>query len=128
MTKILAIVSTLIIATAVYAGEYPDISIQGLKAAIAAKQVVLLDANGTDKWQEGHIPGAIDFATSKDKLASVLPKDKGALVVAYCGGPKCKAYQKAAAAVKELGYTNVKHLVAGISGWEKAGEKMDKGS
>ncbi|HVM63185.1 MAG TPA: hypothetical protein VMV72_20160 [Verrucomicrobiae bacterium] len=27
-----------------------------------------------------------------------------------------------------LGYTNIKHLPAGISGWVKAGEPTDKGS
>ena len=33
----------------------------------------------------------------------------------------------AANAAKSLGYTNVKHLVAGISGWKKAGEKTETG-
>ena len=31
----------------------------------------------------------------------------------------------AAKAAKELGYTNVKHLSAGISGWKDAGEKTE---
>ena len=47
-------------------------------------------------------------------------------MVAYCGGPKCGAYQAAAKAAKELGYKNVKHFSAGISGWKEAGEKTDK--
>lgn len=128
MKQLFALAATIFIAATVYAAEFPDISIKDLKAAIESKSVVLLDANGTEKWQEGHIPGAIDFTASKEKLASVLPQDKNALVVAYCGGPKCKAYQKAAAAAKELGYTNIKHLSAGISGWTKAGEKTEKGS
>jgi rhodanese-related sulfurtransferase len=52
-----------------------------------------------------------------------LPADKNALVVAYCGGPSCNAYTAAAKKAKALGYTNVKHLSAGISGWKAAGEK-----
>ncbi|MFZ2643029.1 MAG: rhodanese-like domain-containing protein, partial [Verrucomicrobiia bacterium] len=76
---------------------------------------------------EGHIPGAINFSSTKGKLAKLLPKDKSALVVAYCGGPSCGAYAAAASAAKSLGYTNVKHLSAGISGWMKAGEKTEKG-
>jgi rhodanese-related sulfurtransferase len=111
-----------------YAGQYPAITIPELKTAISAKTVVLLDANGTDKWTKGHIPGAIDFSAAQDKLASVLPKDKSALVVAYCGGPKCRAYEAAAKAAEKLGYTNVKHLTAGISGWNEAGEKTESGS
>ena len=53
--------------------------------------------------------------------------DKKALIVAYCGGPRCNAYTAAANAAKELGYTNVKHLSAGISGWKAAGEKTEAG-
>jgi len=55
-----------------------------------------------------------------------LPADKAALVVAYCGGPKCMAYQAGADAAMKLGYTNVKHFPGGISGWKKAGEKCEK--
>ena len=106
----------------------PEITIPELKSAISAKQVVLLDANGTETWSKGHIPGAIDFTAAKDNLANVLPKDKNALVVAYCGGPKCQAYQAAAKAAEKLGYKNVKHLTAGISGWQEAGEKTEPGS
>lgn len=116
------------LAISVYAAQYPEITIPELKTAISAKTVVLLDANGTDKWSKGHIPGAVDFTAAQDKLAGVLPKDKSALVVAYCGGPKCRAYEAAAKAAQKLGYTNVKHLTAGISGWQDAGEKTESGS
>ncbi len=127
MKKLIAFATTLAIAAGAYAAEFPDITIADLKAAIEAKKVVVIDVNGEESWKEGHIPGAVYYPEVKDKLASVLPKEKDALVVAYCGGPKCKAYQKAAKAAKELGYTNVKHLSAGISGWKAAGEKTEKG-
>ena len=126
MKKLVAFGAAAFLAAAVYAAQVPDISISDLKSAIAAKKVTLIDVNGSDSWKKGHIPGAIDFSASKDKLASALPKDKGALVVAYCGGPRCQAYQAAAKAAEKLGYTNVKHLVAGISGWQDAGAKMEK--
>ena len=106
---------------------YPDVSIKDLKTAIDKKQVTVIDANGTDSWKDGHIPGAIDFESNAEKLDKVLPKDKDALIVAYCGGPQCMAYQAAAKKAKALGYTNVKHLSAGISGWKGAGEKVEKG-
>jgi len=126
MKKILTLCAIALFAGSVYAGHYPDITINDLKAAMASKSVTLLDANGTDSYKEGHIPGAINFDGSKGKLAKVLPKDKNALIVAYCGGPQCLAYQSAAKAAEKLGYTNVKHLTAGISGWHEAGEKMEK--
>jgi len=128
MKKLFALVAPLLLVATSYAAEVKDITIPELKAALAAKQVVLLDANGTKSWNEGHIAGAIDFKSSEDKLASLLPKDKTALVVAYCGGPKCVAYKAAVAAAQKLGYTNVKHLPDGIKGWVKAGEPTEKGS
>ena len=126
MKRLIILCATALFAVAVYAAHYPDIRINELKSAIASKNVTIIDANGTDSYRQGHIPGAIDFAASKEKLAGLLPKDKKALVVAYCGGPKCNAYQSAAKAAEKLGYTNVKHLSAGISGWQEAGEKMEK--
>ena len=126
MKRLIILCATALFAVAVYAAHYPDIKIPELKSAITSKNVTILDANGTDSFRQGHIPGAIDFAANKEKLASLLPKDKKALVVAYCGGPKCTAYQTAAKAAEKLGYTNVKHLSAGISGWQEAGEKMAK--
>ena len=128
MKKLFTVAATLLLAGIVYAGEVQDITIPDLKAAIDAKKVTLLDANGTKSWKSGHIPGAIDFKANTGKLASLLPADKSALVVAYCGGPKCVAYKAAVAAAEKLGYTNIKHLPAGISGWVKAGEPTDKGS
>ena len=126
MKKLLTLCAAALLAGSVYAAQYPDITINELKTAIHSKSVTLLDANGTDSFKDGHIPGAINFEAAKDKLAKVLPKDKSALIVAYCGGPQCQAYQAAAKAAEKLGYTNVKHLTAGISGWHDAGEKMEK--
>lgn len=128
MKRLITVCATALAVVAAYAGPYPDVKIDELKTAIAQKNVTVLDVNGSDSWRKGHIPGAIDFAANKAKLASVLPKDKNALVVAYCGGPKCQAYQEAAKAAEKLGYKNVKHLSAGISGWQAAGETMEKGT
>lgn len=128
MKRLITVCATALAVVAAYAGPYPDVKIDELKTAIAQKNVTVLDVNGSDSWRKGHIPGAIDFAANKANLATVLPKDKNALVVAYCGGPKCQAYQEAAKAAEKLGYKNVKHLSAGISGWQAAGETMEKGT
>jgi rhodanese-related sulfurtransferase len=108
------------------AAEFPDISIADLKVAIAEKKVTVIDVNGSDSFAAGHVPSAIDFEAKGAELAAALPADKAALVVAYCGGPGCNAYKAAAKKAAELGYTNVKHLAAGISGWKSAGESTEK--
>jgi len=128
MKHLIALATALTVATALYAGDVKDITIPELKAALASGQVTLLDANGTKSWQEGHIANAVDFKASEAKLASLLPKDKSALVVAYCGSPKCMAYKAAVSAAQKLGYTNVQHMPAGIKGWVAAGEPTQKGS
>ena len=94
--------SLLVFVSAAFAAssKYADISQADLKAAIAAGKVTVIDVNGTESYKAGHIIGAIDFEANSAKLASLLPADKGALIVAYCGGPQCGAYKKGAAAFR----------------------------
>lgn len=131
MTLALACSSGLLTARAADAGAdqaktaVPDISLADLKQAIADKTVTLLDCNGSESYAKGHLPGAINFETAKTALADKLPKEKSALVVAYCGGPKCLAYKAGAEAATKLGYTNVKHFSGGIKGWKEAAEKVE---
>lgn len=125
MKKLIALALGLAMSATAFAGNFADITIPELKKAITDKSVTVIDVNGTESYDSGHIPSAIDYTKNKATIEKSLPTDKGALVVAYCGGPKCGAYQAAAKKAKELGYTNVKHLSAGISGWKEAGEKTE---
>jgi rhodanese-related sulfurtransferase len=104
----------------------PDISIEELEQAIKEKRVAIIDVNGANSFKNGHIPGAINFAAGTDNLKKSLPVQKDTLVVAYCGGPSCRAYQRGIEAAAQLGYNNLKHLSAGISGWKKAGKAISK--
>jgi len=126
MKKVILIAAIFALATVAYCAGFADITIAEVKAAIADKSAVILDVNGTESWRQGHIPGAIDYIANKDHLAQILPKDKNALIIAYCGNPRCKAYLSAATAAQALGYTNVKHLSAGIAGWKEANEATEK--
>jgi rhodanese-related sulfurtransferase len=121
-----AVLVTFALAASVFAGEFQDISIKEVDGLTKSKKAVIIDVNGTESYQKGHIPGALDYAAIKDNLAAKLPTDKSTLVVAYCGGPKCMAYQAAAKAATKLGYKNVKHMSAGISGWKEAGQSLEK--
>lgn len=123
LTTLLALAAAPIV---MFAAEFPDISIAELKKAIADKKVTVIDVNGGESYKNGHIPTALNFAEVQSNLGAVLPKEKDALVVAYCGGPSCNAYTRAANAATKLGYTNVKHLSAGISGWLQAKEQTEK--
>jgi len=128
MKKLATLLATMMFAAAVFAGEFPDVSVTEVKTLVETKKAVIIDVNGSDSFKKGRVPGALDYASIKDQLEAKLPKDKNTLIVAYCGGPSCKAYQTAAQAAEKLGYKNVKHMSAGISGWQEAGQKVEKGS
>ncbi len=126
MKKFIALIALSLFSTTLFAGEFPDISIKELQKAIKDGKVAVIDVNGATTYKKGHIPTAISFASNGKDLAKHLPKDKNTLVVAYCGGPGCRAYQRGAKAAAKLGYKNVKHLSAGISGWKRSGAEVAK--
>jgi rhodanese-related sulfurtransferase len=128
MKKLYALLVTAVIAGSAYAGDFADISINEVNKLAESKTAVIIDVNGDESFKAGHVPGALDFAAIQDKLAASLPQKKDALIVAYCGNPKCGAYLKAAKAAQKLGYTNIRHMSAGISGWKAAGLKTESGS
>jgi rhodanese-related sulfurtransferase len=82
---------------------------------------VIVDARPARKFSKGHIPTAINVSDREfdDKL-DLLPKDKGAELVYYCGGYKCPLSSKSAAKAVAKGYTNVKLFQAGYPAWKEA--------
>lgn len=104
---------------------FAEISFADLKTAVEAGRLTVIDVNALESYTAGHVPGALHFASVEKDLAAKLPKDKGALIVAYCGGPACNAWKRGADAVAKLGYTNVKHFKGGISGWKAEGGRIE---
>ena len=132
----LSLVASAAIATSAVAGDKKaaqadehgaQVTLDEFKKLVDSKSAVIIDANGADMYADGHVPGAVSFAANEGKLANVLPKDKNAALVAYCGGPMCTAWEFAATEAKKLGYTNIKHFKGGIKGWKEAGMPVEKG-
>ncbi|WP_022663868.1 rhodanese-like domain-containing protein [Desulfospira joergensenii] len=84
-------------------------------------EVMIVDARPYKvKYVKGHIPGAVSIPFSEfDRKKDLLPKDKNALVIFYCGGLKCKLSHKSAKKAQALGYTNVKVFAKGFPEWKK---------
>ena len=97
-----------------------------LEKLISSSSVTLIDANGNESYRQGHIPSAIDLGAHLRDFNTILPRDKNALIVAYCGGESCKAYETATKGAIALGYTNVKHYAGGLRGWVSKGRKLVK--
>lgn len=125
MKKFVLVLLTLIISNFSYAADcasdanYGEVTKAELQKMISDKSVFLIDVNSKESFAKQSIPGAVHFGSQTD-LASVLPKDKNALIVAYCGGLSCTAWKQAAIAACKLNYKNIKHFKPGITGWVKA--------
>ena len=91
-----------------------------LKIMGSGETYYLFDARPAKVFGGGYIPSAVSaFPDGKDFL-SMLPEDKSALVIFYCGGPTCPFTGKAVKKAQEAGYTNLKGFQAGLPGWNKA--------
>ncbi|MFT4051902.1 MAG: rhodanese-like domain-containing protein [Microbacterium sp.] len=101
----------------------PVVSIEEVEGFIADGSRTIVDVNSTERYAQGHVPGAVHL--DKTNLIAELPADKSAGLVFYCGGPSCQAAPNAARTAASLGYENVAVLSAGISGWTDAGKPVD---
>jgi len=86
------------------------------------EDVVIVDSRPLRKYDKGHIVPAVGIPQRKLKeMQYLLPKDKSALVVFYCGGYKCPLSHKSAFQAEELGYTNLSVYAAGYPDWISKG-------
>jgi hypothetical protein len=61
---------------------------QQLKVPLPADVTIVDSRPKRAKYDKGHIPMAINIPTTQfDKMTALLPKDKNALLIFYCGGP-----------------------------------------
>ena len=90
--------------------QYTDIVKTEMKTIVKTNKATIIDVNTKESFEKSRIPGSLHFYTHQDDLAKVLPKDKNAMVVAYCGGKLCTAWKKAAKMACEMGYKNIRHF------------------
>ncbi|MFO7752303.1 MAG: rhodanese-like domain-containing protein [Desulfobacteraceae bacterium] len=85
------------------------------------ENVMLIDARPyKPKYVKGHIPHAVSIPYSKfEDKTNLLPENKEALLIFYCGGLSCRLSHKSARKAEELGYTNVKVFAKGFPEWKK---------
>ena len=86
----------------------------------------IVDVNAQQSWLRARVPGAINLAVDFD--AAALPRDLEAELVFYCSNPLCRKAPRAAKHALQLGYTNVRVLSAGITGWTDARLPLETGA
>jgi rhodanese-related sulfurtransferase len=84
---------------------------------------VLLDVRGTDKYAQGHVPGAVDLAHRKIIGSKMAEYPAGTVFVTYCAGPHCNGAARAAIRLAKLGLP-VKIMTGGVTGWLDEGFEL----
>jgi rhodanese-related sulfurtransferase len=103
------------------------ISPANLQEMLLNQKVTVFDVNSRQSWMNAHVPGALSL-DPVNYLDGDLPADKSANLVFYCSNQFCRKAPNAARRAKELGYTNVKVMSAGISGWISANLPTETGA
>ncbi len=103
------------------------ISPADLHQAIQNHQATVIDVNSPQSWNKAHVPGARNL-DSANYQASDLPPNKDGALVFYCSNPLCSKAPNAAKLAKKMGYTNVKVMSAGITGWLSANLPTESGT
>ncbi len=80
------------------------------------KGVVLVDARSEQKFQAGHIPGALNLPATAP--AKTFRRPKTTPIVVYCDGPDCQAAETMALKLLAEGYSDVSVLPEGWLGWQ----------
>lgn len=89
--------------------------------------VELIDVREADEYEAGHLPGARHYPRGFLEVRADLehPKrdpwlaDRSRKLVLYCGGGHRSAL--AARALQEMGFTDVRSMAEGWTGWTKRG-------
>lgn len=90
----------------------------------AGDEFHLVDVREDSEWQRGRLPGAahIGKGVIERDIEKNIP-DTSAEIVLYCGGGYRSAL--AADALQRMGYTNVKSMDGGYSGWLESGGRIE---
>lgn len=88
--------------------------------------VTVLDVNARQSWIKARVPGALNL-DPEEYAKNELPADKESTLVFYCSNPICRKSPNAARRAEKMGYTTVKVMSAGISGWLAAGLPVESG-
>lgn len=87
------------------------------------QRVRLVDVREADEWRAGHVPGAVHIPRGYLELQvdEKLP-DREEPIILYCAGGNRSAL--AARTLEDLGYTNIRHMARGFTGWRDAGFRV----
>ena len=106
--------------------EYETISSKDLLNLMNQnKELIIVDARGTEDFKNGHLKGAVNLPfTSLKNMDRALNKDKGKEIVIYCeNGERSK---KISDILSNLGFSKIRNLDGGVYAWITSGGEIVK--
>ena len=85
----------------------------------------VFDTDGKELYAAGHVPSAIWIGYGDVPLGA-LPADKNASLIFYCLNTTCDSAARAAYQATTLGYPHVYRMTAGLDGWRKAKNAVER--
>ncbi len=107
---------------------FPLVSVAEVEALIKRQaDVVVIDARDPVSYGRGHLPGAlsIPFGNWLEEGKPLPPRDRDLIV--YCNNLDCPISRLWSEQAAQRGYTRVRHMKAGLAGWQEAGLPVEKG-
>jgi rhodanese-related sulfurtransferase len=89
--------------------------------------IVVIDTRSEALYQQGHVPGAINFPHRQMDAASTAELDRSKVYITYCDGIGCNGSTKGAYKLAALGFT-VKEMLGGLDFWVRDGQPLATGS
>jgi rhodanese-related sulfurtransferase len=87
---------------------------------------VFVDTRSAAYFKRGHIPDAVNVPINRVKQnLSILPTDKEALLITYCGSIECPNAYQLMNIFFAHGYRNVKFFPRGLRGWQALGYPLE---
>jgi rhodanese-related sulfurtransferase len=86
---------------------------------------VLLDVRSPEKYNHGHVPGAVNLPHAKIIESKMKQWPEGTLFITYCAGPHCNGAAHAALRLSKLDRP-VKIMAGGITGWLDEGFALER--
>jgi rhodanese-related sulfurtransferase len=102
------------------------ISPDGLHQLMQRQPVTAIDVNSRQSWVKARVPGALNLDPIGYRDGD-LPSDRASTLVFYCSNAMCTKAPTAARRARQMGYTRVRVMSAGISGWLSAALPTESG-
>lgn len=92
-------------------------------ARAAGETLIVLDVRSRAAWDQGHVPGAQHLPTGEipSRLHELPAPHEDPQLVVYCWGPGCNGSTRAALALAQAGYRDVREMIGGFEYWAREG-------